>query len=61
SRHHHLVHEGGWTMTLDTHRVITLHRPDGTLSFRGSTVDRAPAGVARASSATGRKRRRTAA
>jgi hypothetical protein len=57
SRHHHMVHEGGWTLTLDADRVITLHRPDGTLSFRGSTIDRAPAGV----SAATRRRRRTAA
>jgi len=42
SPHHPMVHEGGWTLTLDADRVITLHRPDGTLSFRGSTIDRAP-------------------
>ena len=29
-RHHHLVHEGGWTMTIDARRNVTLHRPDGT-------------------------------
>jgi len=40
SRHHHLVHEGGWTMHLGPHRVITLVRPDGTVHHRGSTVDR---------------------
>ncbi len=40
SEHHHLVHEGGWTLTLDPNRIITLHRPDGTLYFEGSTVDR---------------------
>ncbi len=38
--HHHLVHEGGWTLTLHTGRRITLHRPDGTLSFDGVTTDR---------------------
>jgi hypothetical protein len=40
SVHHHLVHEGGWTLTLDPDRTITLRRPDGTLHFDGSTVDR---------------------
>lgn len=39
-RHHHLVHEGGWTLTLQADRSITLRRPDGTISFTGSTVDR---------------------
>ena len=29
-RHHHLVHEGGWTMTIDALRNVTVHRPDGT-------------------------------
>ena len=29
--HHHLVHEGGWTMTIDTdkHRTPWFHPPDG--------------------------------
>ena len=38
--HHHLVHEGGWTLQLHPSRRITLHRPDGTLSFDGVTTDR---------------------
>ncbi len=29
-RHHHLVHEGGWRLHLDTNRTVTVHRPDGT-------------------------------
>ena len=45
SRHHHLVHEGGWRLTLHPDRTITLHRPDGTLYFEGSTVDVAPTGL----------------
>ncbi len=45
SRHHHSVHEGGWQLTLDTDRRITLTRPDGTLHFEGSTVDVAPQGT----------------
>ncbi len=40
SVHHHLVHEGGWSLTLQPDRTITLHRPDGTLHFQGSTIDR---------------------
>jgi hypothetical protein len=42
SRHHHLVHEGGWTLRLTPQRVVTLTRPDGTIHFTGSTVDRPP-------------------
>src|SRR5262245_9890051 len=42
SSHHHLVHEGGWTLTLRPDRTISLHRPDGTLFFEGTTTDRAP-------------------
>jgi Domain of unknown function (DUF222) len=40
SAHHHLVHEGGWSLALAPDRTITLHRPDGSLFFEGSTVDR---------------------
>ena len=40
SAHHHLVHEGRWTLTLQPDRTITLHRPDGTLFFEGPTIDR---------------------
>lgn len=33
SRHHHLVHEGGWLLSLDpTTRVLTVTRPDGSVS-----------------------------
>ncbi len=51
SRHHHLVHEGGWHLTLDADRRITLTRPDGTVHFEGSTVDVAHDGMARAPAA----------
>ena len=27
SRHHHKVHEGGWTLTMDESRKVTLVRP----------------------------------
>jgi hypothetical protein len=42
SKHHHLVHEGRWRLTLGADRTITLHRPDGTHYFTGRTIDRRP-------------------
>jgi hypothetical protein len=42
SRHHHLVHEGRWRLTLGKHRVITIHRPDGIQHFHGTTINRKP-------------------
>jgi hypothetical protein len=27
--HHHQVHEGGWNLTIDDHRHVTWHQPDG--------------------------------
>ena len=39
--HHHLVHEGGWTLTMTPDRVATWTRPDGTIWITTSTVDRA--------------------
>jgi hypothetical protein len=38
--HHHLVHEGGWRLTLDRDRVATWTRPDGTVWHTGPTTDR---------------------
>jgi hypothetical protein len=35
SKHHHLVHEGGWTLTMDTDRVVRILRPDGTIAVQG--------------------------
>jgi hypothetical protein len=43
-RHHHLVHEGHWNLTLKPDRTITLRRPDGSLSFEGNTTTRPSAG-----------------
>lgn len=44
SRHHHLVHEGGWTLTIDADRVATWTAPDGFTTLRSTpnriTVDR---------------------
>jgi hypothetical protein len=45
-QHHHLVHEGGWTLTMTPDRVATWVRPDGTIHHIGPTIDRAPRGVA---------------
>jgi len=42
-RHHHLVHEGGWGLTLDAGRIATWTRPDGTIWRTGPTIDRPPA------------------
>ena len=46
SRHHHLVHEGGWTLTLRPDRTTVWCRPDGSIHYDGSTVDVAPTGIA---------------
>ena len=29
--HHHLVHEGGWNLTIDDQRRLTWYQPDGTI------------------------------
>ena len=41
-KHHHLIHEGGWTLTMTPDRVATWSLPDGTIYWNGSTVDRHP-------------------
>lgn len=38
--HHHLVHEGGWTLTMTADRVATWVRPDGETYWTGSINDR---------------------
>ena len=45
NEHHHMVHEGGWTLTLTPDRIATWTRPDGTVYWTGSTIDRAPNGI----------------
>ena len=30
-KHHHLVHEGRWRLTMTSGRVATWRRPDGTI------------------------------
>jgi hypothetical protein len=42
SAHHHLVHEGGWSLTLRGDRTITLTRPDGTQWYDGPSANRCP-------------------
>ena len=39
-KHHHLVHEGHWTLTMTPNRVATWTRPDGAVHHVGSTIDR---------------------
>lgn len=39
-QHHHLIHEGGWRLTLSEHRQATVHRPDGIRYFAGNTTNR---------------------
>lgn len=38
--HHHLVHEGGWGLTLALDRTATWTRPDGVVHHTGPTIDR---------------------
>ncbi|MEO1059739.1 MAG: HNH endonuclease, partial [Actinomycetota bacterium] len=38
--HHHEVHEGGWGLTMTPDRVATWTRPDNTVYWTGSTIDR---------------------
>lgn len=41
-QHHHLVHEGGWGLTLDAARTAIWTRPDGSIHYRGTTINRGP-------------------
>ena len=45
SKHHHLAHEGGWTLSMSSDRIVTWTRPDGTIHSRSRSVDRVPDGV----------------
>jgi hypothetical protein len=42
NKHHHLVHEGRWTLTLRSDRAVIWTRPDGVIHFEGYTTDRQP-------------------
>jgi len=35
SKHHHLVHEGGWQLVLDAKRNLTITFPDGAIMTTG--------------------------
>ncbi|TVR25311.1 MAG: HNH endonuclease [Ilumatobacter sp.] len=41
-RHHHQVHEGGWTLTMTPDRVTTWRTPSGHVWYVGDTRDTAP-------------------
>ncbi len=43
SKHHHLVHEGMWTVHLKPDRAIVWTQPNGDTYFDGHTTDRIPA------------------
>ena len=34
SRHHHVVHDGGWRLELDDDRLLTIVQPDGAVFAR---------------------------
>ena len=40
--HHHLVHEGGWTLSMTADRVATWRLPDGTIHHTATTNRRPP-------------------
>ena len=42
-RHHHLVHEGRWTLHLAPDRTLTVTRPDGTTDTHQLPIIRTPA------------------
>lgn len=44
-RHHHLVHEGQWNLTMTADRIADFSRPDGSVFATGSTLDRRPRDV----------------
>jgi hypothetical protein len=40
-KHHHLAHEGGWKLALDTRRNLTITYPDGQIEATGPPTIRA--------------------
>ncbi|HSJ91214.1 MAG TPA: HNH endonuclease signature motif containing protein, partial [Ilumatobacter sp.] len=40
--HHHLVHEGGWHLSIDEQRHVTWTRPDGTVWLTDGGPNRPP-------------------
>jgi hypothetical protein len=45
SLHHHLAHEGRWTLSMTPNRTVTWTRPDGTIHSVHNAINRAPRGV----------------
>ena len=41
SKHHHLVHEGGWALALLADRTLMIELPDGTVMSTGPPIRRA--------------------
>ena len=40
NKHHHLAHEGGWKLSLDPRRNLTITHPDGTIMTTGPPTTR---------------------
>jgi HNH endonuclease len=38
SKHHHLVHEGGWSLTIDDQRTVRFRSPDERTTIDGAPV-----------------------
>lgn len=57
--HHHLVHEGGWSLAIDEHRSVTWTRPDGSVWLVDPGPDRTAgrAAVPRAQASSHRSER----
>ncbi len=43
-RHHHLIHEGGWSVSMTPDRTVTWTRPDGAIHSTGTSIDRRRSG-----------------
>ena len=41
-KYHHLVHEGGWRLTMTSGRIATWQRSDGTIWQTEPTINRRP-------------------
>ncbi len=52
SRHHHVVHEGGWSLRLEPDRTLTIRQPDGDL-FATVPLDRQRGATATAAARIG--------
>ncbi|MDX2379963.1 MAG: hypothetical protein QNM02_09430 [Acidimicrobiia bacterium] len=39
-KHHHLLHEGGWSLEFTPDRVATWRMPDDSIYWTGATIDR---------------------